>query len=238
MYNFKKGQVWECYQFAQRMKGNHNPDMIMEREDWEIFRDDFRGKLGEVALRNYVISIIPEAVINTQIDFSVTPRGQWDRDDIIVNNKHISVKSIKGNARFLLIETYRYDESGNYSYLNDDGSTIVIDMYALVKVNIVPEISLDDMEYSSVADFWNSKGGRKVEYEVLGGITHKKFWEIKHFAPVGMKCNKNNLERICRGESPEMADGSVSKTESLQQNNYVIDSRTELKRLSDLIKGE
>ena len=27
----------------------------MNRYDWEIFRDDLRGKLGEVALRNYMI---------------------------------------------------------------------------------------------------------------------------------------------------------------------------------------
>ena len=34
---FEKGQVWNCYLFAKRMIGNHNPDMIMDREDWEIF---------------------------------------------------------------------------------------------------------------------------------------------------------------------------------------------------------
>ena len=32
---FKKGQVWDCYKFASNMKGKHNPNMIMEREDWE-----------------------------------------------------------------------------------------------------------------------------------------------------------------------------------------------------------
>ena len=35
------------------MKGKHNLNLIMEREDWEIFRDDFRGKLWEVAVKNY-----------------------------------------------------------------------------------------------------------------------------------------------------------------------------------------
>lgn len=34
---FKKGQVWDCYKFARNMKGKHNPNMIMKREDWEIF---------------------------------------------------------------------------------------------------------------------------------------------------------------------------------------------------------
>lgn len=42
---FTKNEVWECYQFARQMRGKHNRSMIMDRDDWEIFRDDLRGKL-------------------------------------------------------------------------------------------------------------------------------------------------------------------------------------------------
>ena len=55
--------------------------MIMDRDDWEIFRDDLRGKLGEIALRNYIMKNIPNANIESNIDFSVTPLGQWDITD-------------------------------------------------------------------------------------------------------------------------------------------------------------
>ena len=49
---FTQDEVWKCYQFARQMRGKHNRNMIMDREDWEIFRDDLRGKLGEIAFRN------------------------------------------------------------------------------------------------------------------------------------------------------------------------------------------
>jgi len=60
---FTKNEVWECYQFARQMRGKHNRSMIMDRDDWEIFRDDLRGKLGEIALRNYIMKNIPNANI-------------------------------------------------------------------------------------------------------------------------------------------------------------------------------
>lgn len=84
-----------CYRFSQQMVGKHNKDIIMDRDDWEIFRDDFRGKLGEVALRKYIIENIPDAKIEGDIDYSVTPIGQWDTVDLKVNGMYINVKSIK-----------------------------------------------------------------------------------------------------------------------------------------------
>ena len=45
---FTQDEVWKCYQFARQMRGKHNRNMIMDREDWEIFRDDLRGKLERV----------------------------------------------------------------------------------------------------------------------------------------------------------------------------------------------
>lgn len=66
---FTKNEVWECYQFARQMRGKHNRSMIMDRDDWEIFRDDLRGKLGEIALRNYIMKNIPNANIESNIDF-------------------------------------------------------------------------------------------------------------------------------------------------------------------------
>ena len=54
------------------------------------------------------------------------------------------------------------------------------------------------------------------------------FWRKKHFAPKNMKCNYANLSAVCKGETVEMIyEGS--KTARLQRDNYVLDSRTELK---------
>ena len=89
---FTKKELELCYRFAQRMKGNHNRDMIMDRSDWEIFRDDFRGKLGEIALRSYIVEKFPYAAIEEDVDFTVTPPGQWDITDLVVNGWYINVE--------------------------------------------------------------------------------------------------------------------------------------------------
>ncbi len=231
---FTKNEVWECYQFARQMRGKHNRSMIMDRDDWEIFRDDLRGKLGEIALRNYIMKNIPDANIESNIDFSVTPLGQWDITDLIVNGKYINVKSVKGNSRFLLIETKRYDPDGSYAYRNNDGMPVRIDAYVLVRVTIEPEIDCMDMNYKNVEEFRNSKGGRNIKAEILGGISHEEFWRKKHFAPKNMKCNYANLSAVCKGKAVEMIyEGS--KTARLQRDNYVLDSRTELKDIRGIL---
>lgn len=233
---FTRGEVWKCYQFAKEMIGNHNRDMIMDREDWEIFRDDLRGKLGEVALRKYVLENIPSAVIDGEIDYSVTPLGQWDITDLIINGNYINVKSVKGNSRFLLVETNRYDTNGNYTYRNNDGEPVRIDAYVLVRVSIEPEINSADMNYTSVEEFRSSKGRRHIEAEILGGISHDAFWRTKHFAPKHMKCDYKNLQAVCNGKEIELLyDGG--KTESLQRDNYILDSRNELVSVRSLLEG-
>lgn len=231
---FTKGEVRKCFQFAKDMIGNHNPNMIMDREDWEIFRDDFRGKLGEVAIRKYISQHMPNASIEEEIDYSIMPRGEWDKNDLVVNGLHVSVKSIKGKSRFLLIETYRYNSDGTCSYDNDNGEPVMIDLYALVRVSIEPEISADDMRFPSIDALKNEKN-TKINYTILGGITHDEFWRIKHFAPRGILCSKENLEKVCRNMPPVAGELSAEKTTVLQQDNYVIDSSNELVPLSQII---
>lgn len=236
---FKKGQVWECYLFARKMIGNHNPDMIMGRKDWEIFRDDFRGKLGEVALRNY-IEKIPNVRITGEVDYVVTPRGQWDITDLIVNDQYINVKSVGGGSRFLLVETKRYNEDGSYSYKNNDGEKVRVDSYALVQISIEEDMAEDDMEYKNISEFWNSKGGRKINATILGGIKHDSFWSKKHYAPKGMMCNVKNLQNVCQGKAITMATEEQMNDERLkrrilQQSNYILDGKKELLAIEKII---
>ena len=83
----------------------------------------------------------------------------------------------------------------------------------------------NDMEYKSIKEIYDNK---RIYYDVLGGITHENFWTRKHYAPKGIKCNVENLKRVCHGESPEIGDPLTdSKTQILQQNNYII-SKDEL----------
>ena len=62
----------------------------------------------------------------------------------------------------------------------------------------------------------------------------KNFGEKKHFAPKNMKCNYDNLSAVCKGKTVEMIyEGS--KTARLQRDNYVLDSRTELKDIREIL---
>ena len=232
--DFTDIELARCYRFAQQMKGNHNRDMIMEREDWEIFRDDFRGKLGEVALRKYILNNIPNAQITGDIDYEVTPLGQWDITDLLVNAKYINVKSVKQRSNFLMIETKRYKEDGHYSYLNNDGDNVKIDAYVLVRVTVEPDMNIRTMGYKEVTEL---KRKHQVSAEILGGITHDDFWKRKHLAEKGIRCTYHNLKAICDGcktELPDRVIGSEKKTEILQQGNYIM-YKSELGNVESII---
>ena len=211
MITFNREEIKRVYDFAGNMVNNHNPNMIMDREDWEIYRDDIRGKLGELALRKYIEQNMPNATINADIDYSITPRGQWDITDLVVNDNYINVKSIKGNSKFLLVETDRYDENGNYRYNNNNGENVRVDSYVLVRVVIEPDICRGDFnnrnKFNSLDRFlnnaWNAREqkevNRNIYAEVLGGISHDEFLRIRSYAPRGIRCSVQNLNAITRG---------------------------------------
>lgn len=245
-------EISDSYNFAKRMKGNHNPNMIMDREDWEIFRDDLRGKLGEIAVRNYIIDKAPDSVIETDIDFSVTGRGQWDIVDLVVNGIHLSVKSIRQQSKFLLVESKRYDDDGNYVYNNNDGQKVRIDYYVLVRVKIHPEVTKASFE-QKYDDFlnkaWDGKSKREVkrefEAQVLGAISHDDFWSKKKYAPKGIKCSVKNLSALTESKSntlnqwPDPLLETDSKNHILQQDNFVINGESQLALLeNELLKAK
>lgn len=86
MGNFTRGEVRLACEFARDMVGNHAPDLIGKREAWEIFKDDIHGKLGEIAVEKYIQEKLSDCVINSGVDYTIMPRGQWDITDLIVNN--------------------------------------------------------------------------------------------------------------------------------------------------------
>lgn len=218
---FTNKELALCYRFSQEMIGNHNKDIIMEREDWEVFRDDFRGKLGEVALRKYIVKNFPNANIVGDIDYSVTPLGRWDIVDLQVNGLYINVKSVKQKSNFLMVETKRYNNDGKYAYKNNDDNEVKIDAYVLVRVTVEPDMTVDTMKFTDVSQL---KRNRTIFAEILGGISHNDFWRKKHYATKGIRCTYRNLKAICDGITvlPDMIEGHEKKTEILQQDNYLL----------------
>ncbi|MGG5461197.1 hypothetical protein [Clostridium sp. B9] len=199
-----------CYEFSVGMKGNHNPDTIQDRKDWEIFRDDFRGKFAEIEVRNNIIKNMHENLyIKTDLDFSISPRGIWDTTDLEVGEVNsedyysVSIKGVKQWSSNLLIETNRFTDNGQYSYKNNNEKNIRVDSYVLVEVSINKEFGwgIYNQRKEEFLTYDKLIANRTIEGKILGGISHEEFWDIKAFAPKGIICTVANLKHIYKNRS-------------------------------------
>lgn len=195
-----------CYYFAVAMRGKHNDSTIGEREVNQIFIDDFRGKYAEIDFRNKIIRDYRDKVrIVVDLDFSILPRGEWDKVDLgiqIIETseiKYLSIKGVKAFSRTLLIEASRYDKNGEHNYTNHNGEKILVDYYALLGIDIQDEEKIDNVydnkteEFKAFDDLFNN---RKVSGNVLGVISHNEFWCKKAYIPFNVRCNVNNFKYI------------------------------------------
>ena len=154
-----------------------------------------------------------------------------DTTDLIINNKYVNVKSVQQNSSFLLIESLRYNPDGTFAYNNNDGTPVRVDAYILVRVTIDPDVQRNifrqNFQQFLTDGFKNNQSVPRTIYaEILGGITHQNFWQLKHRASAGIECNKNNLNNVCRGNNvqplPENIINQLPRNKVLQTNNYVI----------------
>lgn len=220
--------VWRCYEFARDMQGHHNNTLIMQRTPEQIFRDDLRGKLAEIAVKKYLESRNHSV---GDLDFGIYDIGIWDRDDIVVDNTdHVSVKSSGENANYLLIETNRFDaETGEYGYRNNDGTRITVNHYAFVNVSIADEQEDNFATYADMHDFlriendtWNP-GARQVMCYLRGFLSHDQFWQLKRLAQRGIKATKDNFSRVSRSENVIVDPGFIENDRRwLQKDNYLV----------------
>lgn len=212
IYNFNPSKIISnedalklCYYFAVAMKEKHNQKTIGNRSNGQVFIDDFRGKYGEIVVRNDLID--KGYVIKKDLDFNVLPRKQWDKEDLIIskNNsqgecKRLSIKSVKSISENILIESNRFTSEGEYSYPNDDGSKIIVDIYVLIKIGIEPELKPDEVysktndEFIDFDDFLNiNEGINTSDYKA---VTNEEFWSNKAYVPKDVICSKRNLSYI------------------------------------------
>ncbi len=194
-----------CYNFAAGMKKKHNEDKIQERKVWEIFRDDFRGKLAEIEVRNKIIKdLSKEFYIKTDVDFTISEKGVWDTDDLVIGVKNsdrsysLSIKSVKKHSSNLLIERERFLENGEYSYKNNNGEDIQVDIYVLVEVAIEKEFnkSIYNEKLDKFISYEELMKNKSIKINILGAISHDSFWESKAFAPMDIICTAYNLKYI------------------------------------------
>lgn len=227
--------VVQAYEFARDMKGHHNDNLVRQRGDRQIFIDDFRGKLAEIALKRYLERNMH---IVGDIDFEIYNRGEWDKNDLIIDdNKNISVKSSGLKANYLMIETHRFNSDGTYSYRNHDGGEIKVDYYAFLNVGIGNEAEIGYTEYADGITFMgvnNEKSSwqdvpekRKTFWCYLKGfISHEDFWRLKKKANRGIYANLSDLNEVWNGNNLTMrADFIENDKRWLQKDNYIINTR-------------
>lgn len=74
----------------------------------------------------------------------------------------------------------------------------------------------------------------------MGAITHDDFWRRKHTAPQYMMCDIQNLNNVCQNQpvimaTPQQILDPRMKTRILQQENYILNGRTELLPIENLL---
>lgn len=78
--------------------------------------DNIRGKLGEIAVANY----IGRLGFISQLDFDIyESKGQGDNFDVIANGKSIDVKVSSPNARCLMVERNKWESWHNRNMFPD-----------------------------------------------------------------------------------------------------------------------
>jgi len=110
--------IQPVFEFSYKMTfgniGNHRDHRSggsRSRRKGEIFINTFQGKLSEFAIYNHFLKIGYKL---QPPDLSCWERGKWDSFDLLVNGKHISVKSTKYFGHLLLLETKDWDRNGRY----------------------------------------------------------------------------------------------------------------------------
>ena len=129
-----------------------------------------------------------------------------------------------------MIETDRFNpETGEYSYLNNDGTRITVDWYAFVNVGIDDEEEDDFTNYTNMHDFlrienstWDPDA-RKIICYLRGFLSHDQFWQIKSLAQRGIRATRSNFSSVGRNENvivdPEFVEND---RRWLQKDNYLV----------------
>jgi hypothetical protein len=177
-------QYCECKSFAEKMAngndGEHRAKRsggIKVRSPEQIFKDTIRGKLGEFAVFNYLIS--KELDVEPP-DIQTYPLGKWDDVDIEYKNKKINIKTTKYFGNLLLLESKDWDEEGNY-IPNIKFSNSRYDYFVFVRLR---KIKSND-----------NKLGFLIAYDIVGYITNEDLqYIIKNNYLLGQGYYLNNTK--------------------------------------------
>lgn len=99
-------ELERCLEFSQTSAENQQTIEFGQsdtesRPTQEIARDNYIGKIAEVA---FAKMIKDSYGIEIELDFAFYPRGQWDKQDAVINGWKIDVKGTRQGGSWLLVE--------------------------------------------------------------------------------------------------------------------------------------
>ena len=166
-------QIKKVYDFARGMTfegiGKHRQNRsggTIKRTVYEIFIDAFQGKLSEYALYNYFKA---KGVTSNVPDLEQAPLGIWDKYDIRIGNKLISVKSTKGQGSLLLLETKDYDSYGRY-ISTEDGIPENYDYFCFVRMVVSKDYVQDEIVFNNFEKFMEKQF---FKFQITGFLDRK-----------------------------------------------------------------
>lgn len=133
-----------------------------KRNIQQKFIDTFQGKLAEfvfygLAKEQNIILPLP--------DCNVMGKGEYDDGDFHYNNKNISIKSVRPNAKYLLLETKSYNQNGLEIIFNPPKKN---DFFCLIKLGFLGQKKME-----SIANFVKQKN--IFELNTLTDLEKSKF---------------------------------------------------------------
>ena len=90
---------YECAHNQQSIEFGQSDTAV--RSDQEVGRDNFIGKIAEVAFAKMMKS---KFNIHIDLDFNYYPRGEWDGQDTVINGWKIDIKGTRKGGRWMLVE--------------------------------------------------------------------------------------------------------------------------------------
>lgn len=183
---FSNDEVSLIFDFAYRMtfggEGAHRGTRTggtHDRPNGVKFANTFQGKLGELAVYKEVRRLGLNA---SQPDYTVGRLGFWDHFDMIVNNRQVSIKSIKHFSQLLLLETGDWDNNGCYLHGMDENRNIVPVRYDLIFLSRISPSSEDTLSHNRLlySDYVNRND--------LSGIIFSNMWSYD--IPGFITCNE------------------------------------------------
>ncbi|UBH12632.1 hypothetical protein [Macrococcus armenti] len=184
------------------------------RSNGEKFCNTFQGKLAEFSFK---ILLNEYNIRSSGIDMSIKKLGEWDDYDIKVNDKVISIKSIKHFSEFLLLEKKDYFENGDYKHTDTQWDYIVTIKIKNDLADYMKDNNMDKKDFISKNDLKELVDNITFTYDFAGYIDRNDFINIVKNKQIIYKNDTIGSERNFID-----ADNYYERTINLKNINHLI----------------